>query len=124
MYEGREVRFFRGCHVGHHNVVLTLCEGSETLTEWKYESMTNSRTTEGLTGVDARDAFASKKSLIELSMYSTVQYLQNFGRRSMDSKRQSLDRKSDRQSSCVHFEPDPRVKIQEKLDFGITRIYV
>ena len=83
----------------------------------------NYLSTDGLTGVDARDAFASKKSLIELSMYSTVQYLQNFGRRSMDSKRQSLDRKSDRQSSCVHFEPDPRVKIQEKLDFGITWIY-
>ena len=84
----------------------------------------NYLSTDGLTGVDAIDAFASKKSLIELSMYSTVQYLQNFERRSMDSKRQSLDRKSDRQSSCVHFEPDPRVKIQEKLDFGITRIYI
>ena len=79
----------------------------------------NHLSTDGLTGVDARDAWTSKKCLIELSMY-----LQNFGRRSMDSKRQSLDRKSDRQSSCVHFEPDPRVKIQEKLDFGITRIYI
>ena len=78
----------------------------------------NYLSTDGLTRVDVRDAFASKKYLIELSMY-----LQNFGRKSMDSKRQSLDRKSDRQSSCVHFEPDPRVKIQEKLDFGITWIY-
>ena len=27
-------------HVGHHNVISTLCEGSETLTEWKSESIT------------------------------------------------------------------------------------
>ena len=25
-------------HVGHHNVVSMLCEGSETLTEWKSEN--------------------------------------------------------------------------------------
>ena len=28
-------------HVGHHNVILTLCEGSEMLTEWKSESITD-----------------------------------------------------------------------------------
>ena len=27
-------------HVGHHNVISTLFEGSETLTEWKSESIT------------------------------------------------------------------------------------
>ena len=37
-------------HVGHHNVVSTLCEGSETLAEWKSESMTY-KLTYGLTGV-------------------------------------------------------------------------
>ena len=31
-------------HVGHRNVVATLCEVSETLTEWKYESITYGRT--------------------------------------------------------------------------------
>ena len=42
-------------HVGHHNVVSTLFEGSETLTEWKSESVKD-----GLTGVSVRDACASK----------------------------------------------------------------
>ena len=27
-------------HVGHRNVVATLCEVAETLTEWKSESIT------------------------------------------------------------------------------------
>ena len=31
---------------GHHNVILTLCEGSETLTEWKSEGITD-RLTDG-----------------------------------------------------------------------------
>ena len=31
-------------HVGHRNVVATLCEVSETLTEWKSESITYGRT--------------------------------------------------------------------------------
>ena len=35
----------------------------------------NYLSTDGLTGVDAKDAFASKKSLIELSMYSTYRIL-------------------------------------------------
>ena len=37
--------------VGHRNVVSTLCEVSGTLTEWKSESMTDLRTTEGRTDV-------------------------------------------------------------------------
>ena len=31
-------------HVGHHNVVSMLCEVSETLTEWKSETITDGRT--------------------------------------------------------------------------------
>ena len=42
-------------HVGHlvylnvcqHNIILTLCEGIETLSEWKSESITDGRTDEG-----------------------------------------------------------------------------
>ena len=48
-------------HVGHHNVVSMLCECSETLTEWKSESVTNGLT-DGHTGVGARDACASKNT--------------------------------------------------------------
>ena len=53
------------CHVRHHgvhrNVVSTLCEVLETLTEWKFKSMTDGLIrTERLTGVGARDACASK----------------------------------------------------------------
>ena len=44
------ISFFVGyhvhLHVGNHNVVSTLCEGSERLTEWKSESMTYRRTNE------------------------------------------------------------------------------
>ena len=31
-------------HARHHNVVSTLCEVSEALTEWKFESITDLRT--------------------------------------------------------------------------------
>ena len=44
-------------HVGHHNVVSTLCESSDALTEWKSKSMAD-----GLTGIGARDACASKNA--------------------------------------------------------------
>ena len=30
-------------HVGYHDVISSLCEVSETLTEWKYESVTDGR---------------------------------------------------------------------------------
>ena len=30
-----------GYCIGHHNVVSTICEGSEMLTEWKSESITD-----------------------------------------------------------------------------------
>ena len=46
-------------HVGHHNVVSMLCEGSKTLTEWKFETITY--LTYGLTWVGARDTCMSKK---------------------------------------------------------------
>ena len=49
-------------HVGHRNVVATLCEVSETLTEWKSEI---SRTDDGLTREGARDTCVSKKSNTE-----------------------------------------------------------
>ena len=50
-----------------------LCEVSETLTEWKSESVMDSRT-DRRTGVGARDACASKISTGELSsiMYCDV----------------------------------------------------
>ena len=43
-----------GHHVGHRNVSSALCEVSETLTEWKSESISYLRT-EGLARVGARD---------------------------------------------------------------------
>ena len=46
-------------HVGHHNIVSSLGEGLETLTEWKSESITD-LPTYGRTGVGARNACASK----------------------------------------------------------------
>ena len=49
-----------GHHVDHHNVVSTLCEDSETLTECKSESITYAYgRTDGLTVCD-RDACVSK----------------------------------------------------------------
>ena len=46
-------------HVSHHRVVSTLCEGLETLTEWKKcDGPTNQPN--GLTGVGARDTCASR----------------------------------------------------------------
>ena len=42
-------------HVGHRDFISMLCEGSETLLEWKYESIMD-----GLIGVGARNAWASK----------------------------------------------------------------
>ena len=49
-------------HVGHHNFDSTLCEVSETLTEWKSENVTYGRAyTVRRTGIGARDACASKK---------------------------------------------------------------
>ena len=41
---GHNVGHHVGHDVGHHNAVLTLCKVSETLTEWKYESMTDGLT--------------------------------------------------------------------------------
>ena len=52
LHSDHHVHFLVGHHVGQHNVVPTLCKGSETLTEWKYESMTNVLT-DGLTGLGA-----------------------------------------------------------------------
>ena len=42
-------------HVGHHNVISMLCEGSDTLTEWTSESMKNERTNERTFGWTDRD---------------------------------------------------------------------
>ena len=39
LHVGHHVRLHDGHRVCHHNVISTLCEGSETLTEWKYESV-------------------------------------------------------------------------------------
>ena len=49
-------------HVGHHDIISMLCEGSETLLEWKSESTTDGPTN-GHTvtdGAGAADACASK----------------------------------------------------------------
>ena len=46
-------------HVGHHRVISRLCEGSETVTEWKSKIIT-AGPTYGLTGIGARDACESK----------------------------------------------------------------
>ena len=46
-------------HVGHRNVVSTLCEVSETLTEWKSEIITYGRT-----GVGANCVFKNHESII------------------------------------------------------------
>ena len=40
LHVGYHVHLHIGHHFDHYNVVSTLCEGSETLTEWKSESMT------------------------------------------------------------------------------------
>ena len=47
-------------HGGHRNVVSTLCEVSETLTERKSKSVMDRQQTDGLTGVGARDTCVSK----------------------------------------------------------------
>ena len=62
-----------------------LCDGSETMTEWKSESMTFLPTylrTDGLTGVGARDACASK-------IKSTISFVRN-SRSEVGSKFQTL----------------------------------
>ena len=46
-------------NVGHRDVISMLCEGSETLLEWKYESIMD-----GLIGVGARNAWASKDTFL------------------------------------------------------------
>ena len=56
---GHHVHLHFGRHVGQRNVVLTLCEVSETLTEWKSQSITYQRTY-GLTGIGARETCMSK----------------------------------------------------------------
>ena len=48
---GHLVHLHVGHHIGHQNVVSTLCEGSETLIEWKSETLMDGRTD----GVGARD---------------------------------------------------------------------
>ena len=50
LHLGHHVHSHVGHHVSHQNVISTLCEGSETLTEWKSESITYLRT-----GLGARD---------------------------------------------------------------------
>ena len=40
LHVGHHVHLCIGHHVSHHNVVSTLCEGSETVLEWKSESIT------------------------------------------------------------------------------------
>ena len=56
---GHDVGHLVYLHVGHHNVTSTLCEGSETLTEWKSKSVLYLRA-DGLTDVGARDACAMR----------------------------------------------------------------
>ena len=58
-------------HVGHHNIVSSLCEGLETLTEWKSESITG-LPTYGRTGVGARNACASKQREVEKTWHRAV----------------------------------------------------
>ena len=53
-------------HIGHCNVVSTLCEVSETLTEWKSEKVW---WTYGRTGVGARDTCVSKNSFVLAHLY-------------------------------------------------------
>ena len=48
-------------HVGHYNVISTLCEGSETLTEWKSKSVTY-LPRDGLTRVIRLEMLAHLKS--------------------------------------------------------------
>ena len=70
-----QLDFFSGCHVGHHvghyvshhishlvhlhvghrNVVSTLCEASEKATEWKSETMAYFLHMDGRNGVGGRD---------------------------------------------------------------------
>ena len=46
----KDINQHDGQHVGHHNVISTLCEDSERLLEWKSESITNGLTDDGCTG--------------------------------------------------------------------------
>ena len=41
LHLGHHIHLHVGHHVGQSNVVLTLCEASETLTEWNSKSVTN-----------------------------------------------------------------------------------
>ena len=59
--------------LSHHNVVSALCEGSETLTECKSESVMD-KPTNGLTGVGARDACGSK-NVVDERNYKVMQSL-------------------------------------------------
>ena len=40
LHVGRHVHLHFSLHVGHRNIISTLCEGSETLTIWKSEIIT------------------------------------------------------------------------------------
>ena len=46
-----ELVIFVGRFVSLHNVASTLCDGSETQTEWKFKSISYLRTDEGTDGL-------------------------------------------------------------------------
>ena len=63
LHVGHCVHLHVGRHVYHRHVVSTLCEVSETLTEWKSETI---EWTDRLTGgVGARDTCVSKNMLFD-----------------------------------------------------------
>ena len=76
-------------HLVHLHVISTLCNGSETLLEWKCESITD--LLYGLTGVGARDACASKNVMIVCDD-DTVTVLRVAEVLSVTSQRKSLTR--------------------------------
>ena len=61
-FVGHHVGHLVHLHVGHHSLVSTYCE---TLTEWKYESITDLQTDR----VGARDTCVSKKGIYTVQNY-------------------------------------------------------
>ena len=61
LHVGHHVHLHVGRHISHRNILSTLCEVSETLTEWKAESvMDDGRLMDRRTGVGVRDTCVSK----------------------------------------------------------------